>query len=265
MSKPKPATPAPTSPLKPAKAAGKPLGDAIQLALRPLQNVADKLKLREYKEVEVYPLASLLTVLDVSIVSFLRVSTGELLVERYPLTTNAIQGAILVFAGDLVSQMFPKSRKGIKKTKLDFVRLMKASVVGIVNVGLWPYYWYLMVDTFLPNQAPVDLRMPIWAFEWGMLGLKIVLDSVFNGVFSIVSSFSLWSLMDGDSVDLWKRKFTESFLETWLMDWKSWPFYNVLCFSVIPLRLRPMTSGIASMLWNAYVSHQSQSVGNKQA
>eukprot|EP00961_Rhodomonas_salina_P000402 5457-Rhodomonas_salina.4 len=28
------------------------------------------------------------------------------------------------------------------------------------------------------SKAPVDLRMPIWAFEWGMLGLKIVLDSV---------------------------------------------------------------------------------------
>lgn len=41
-----------------------------------------------------------------------------------------------------------------------------------------------------------------------------------------------------------------------MMDWKSWPIYNVLCFTVIPLRLRPMTSGVASMIWNAYVSHQ---------
>ena len=49
----------------------------------------------------------------------------------------------------------------------------------------------------------------------------------------------------------------------WLMDWKSWPIYNVLCFTVIPLRLRPMTSGVASMLWNAYVSHQSQSVATQ--
>jgi len=41
-----------------------------------------------------------------------------------------------------------------------------------------------------------------------------------------------------------------------MMDWKSWPIYNVLCFTVIPLRLRPMTSGVASMIWDAYVSHQ---------
>jgi hypothetical protein len=31
--------------------------------------------------------------------------------------------------------------------------LTYAAVVGVVNVGLWPYYWYKAVDTYLPNQV----------------------------------------------------------------------------------------------------------------
>ena len=57
-----------------------------------------------------------------------------------------------------------------------------------------------------------------------------------------------------------QTKLIHAHTHRWMMDWKSWPIYNVLCFTVIPLRLRPMTSGVASMVWNAYVSHQSQSV-----
>ena len=40
----------------------------------------------------------------------------------------------------------------------DWSRLGKASLVGVVNVGLWPYYWYKLVDTYLPNQVRVCER-----------------------------------------------------------------------------------------------------------
>ena len=63
-------------------------------------------------------------------------------------------------------------------------------------------------------QAPPDPTWPVWVYEWSLLALKIVLDGIINGVFSIVSSFTLWSLMDGDSLQHWKLKFTETFLET---------------------------------------------------
>jgi len=209
-------------------------------------------------------MAVAVTVLDVMLVSFYRLSSGHLVVEKYPHLTNSAQGAALVLAGDLLSQSFVRWMDGAREMRLDWSRLAKAGVVGVVNVGLWPYYWYKIVDTYLPNQVPSDLpfaSLPVWVYEWALLALKIVLDGFINGVFSIVSSFTLWSLMDQDSYELWKLKFTETFFETWMMDWKSWPIYNVLCFTVIPLRLRPMTSGVASMIWNAYVSHQSQSVG----
>ena len=35
--------------------------------------------------------------------------------------------------------------------------------------------------------------MPVWMFEWALLATKILLDGLINGVFSIVSSFTLWS------------------------------------------------------------------------
>lgn len=75
-----------------------------------------------------------------------------------------------------------------------------------------------------------------------------------------MSSFSLWSLLDGDSVESLRSKLQKKFRETWLMDWKVWPLYNLLCFSMIPLSLRPLSSGFASTAWNAFISHQSQRV-----
>jgi len=89
---------------------------------------------------------------------------------------------------------------------------------------------------------------------------KIGLDSLINGSVSILSSFSLWSLLDGDSVESLRSKLQKKFRETWLMDWKVWPLYNLLCFSMIPLSLRPLSSGFASTAWNAFISHQSQRV-----
>jgi len=215
---------------------------------------------RTWNQFEIIFFAVSITVIDVLLVSFWRFSSGHLLVERYPHLTNSVQGAALVFAGDILSQSFVQWRKGLKQTKLNWNRLTKAGVVGIVNVGLWPYYWYKLVDMYLPNQAPLDLPFPVFIYEWGLLAVKIGLDGLINGVFSIVSSFTLWSIMDKDSYTLWKNKLSALFFQTWKMDWKAWPMYNVVCFSLIPLRLRPMTNGLASMLWNAYISHQSQSV-----
>uniref|UniRef100_A0A7S4PG87 Uncharacterized protein n=1 Tax=Guillardia theta TaxID=55529 RepID=A0A7S4PG87_GUITH len=236
---------------------------ALSLAAMAFETIKKKFKMlqrRSWKSTEVYAAATAITALDVGIVSFLRLPSGNLLVESFPLITNSIQGAGLVFAGDLVSQAVVKHLQGTKEFLLDWTRLAKASLVGVINVGLWPYYWYLAVETFLPAQAPTGFGLPVWLGEWGLLLVKIVLDSIINGSFSIFSSFSLWSLMDRDTVEQWKDKFRNSFMETWLMDWKSWPLYNILCFTIIPFRLRPMTSGIASMFWNAYVSHQSQRV-----
>ena len=50
-------------------------------------------------------------VLDVLLVSFWRLKSGHLFVERFPHMTNSVQGAALVFAGDLLSQSFVKWTK----------------------------------------------------------------------------------------------------------------------------------------------------------
>jgi len=239
----------------------------LQPALVPLERIKGTCKAlvkqieeKTFKDYQVLSFASAVAVLDVGVVSFLRLPSGDLLVERFPLITNALQGAMLVLAGDLVAQMVPKSLNGLKETKLDVLRLGKASAVGVVSVGLWPYYWYYLVDALLPAQASEDGSYPTWMLQGGLLGLKIVLDSVVHGAISIVASFALWSLLDGDSFDKGVTKIKHKFMETWVMDWKAWPAYNFLCFTIIPLRLRPLTSGFASTLWNAYISHQSQKV-----
>ena len=139
-------------------------------------------------------------VLDVLLVSFWRLKSGHLFVERFPHMTNSVQGAALVFAGDLLSQSFVKWTKvcdgvcmyvyihtymhtymrmhaskhayththththtqyihthtytqptcmhtlthacthtymikGVHATRLDWKRLGKASMVGVINVG----------------------------------------------------------------------------------------------------------------------------------
>jgi len=134
--------------------------------------------------------------LDVLLVTFTRVK-GEMMVERHPIITNALQGAVLVFAGyqppaghkslvrsgvpfrvfetrpestprvtgacrrvhvqrltkhtltglmqlagDTVAQMYENRQKGLTTLRPNISRLRKAALVGVVNVGLWPYYWY---------------------------------------------------------------------------------------------------------------------------
>jgi len=224
-----------------------------------LGDLTSGLRDRDFAEWQVYTAMLGVALLDVLLVTFTRVK-GEMMVERHPIITNALQGAVLVFAGDTIAQMYENRQKGLTTLRPNMSRLRKAALVGVVNVGLWPYYWYLLVDTVLPNSAPPGLTFPAWAFEWSLLSLKIVLDSAINGFASILTSFSMWSMLSDETPEAWQAKLKARFFDTWAMDWRLWPLYNVLCFTVTPLRLRPLTSGIASMLWNGYLSHQSQSL-----
>jgi hypothetical protein len=45
-------------------------------------------------------------------------------------------------AGDTVAQMYENRQKGLTTLRPNMSRLRKAALVGVVNVGLWPYYWY---------------------------------------------------------------------------------------------------------------------------
>jgi hypothetical protein len=143
----------------------------IQPALVPIKAKLKRLEDQPLKDWQIYVAAGGITVLDVCVVSFLRITSGELLVERFPILTNAMQGALLVLSGDLVAQMALRSARGVKEARLDTTRLAKAAAVGVVNVGLWPYYWYWLIDSLLPSQAPADLWYPAWLLEWSLLGV----------------------------------------------------------------------------------------------
>lgn len=40
-------------------------------------------------------------------------------------------------------------------------------------------------------------------------------------------------------------------------DLKVWPIYDLLCFSVIPPNLRPITTSVVSVCWHTYMSYAS--------
>uniref|UniRef100_A0A7S4DCJ4 Uncharacterized protein n=1 Tax=Heterosigma akashiwo TaxID=2829 RepID=A0A7S4DCJ4_HETAK len=166
--------------------------------------------------------------------------------EKRPVLSNIFQGVSIVAAGDLVSQAIehrfekPREQTGFQ---LDVKRTRNAGFTGFVFNGIALPLWYNGMYTLLPHQTVRNLA------------IKVASGMIVWGIGGNWSYMYLWKRLEGtDHIDA-KRYASENLKEVTLTDWKIWPMYDALCFSVIPVHWQPFITTVASVGWGAFISY----------
>lgn len=160
-----------------------------------------------------------------------------------PVASNVLQGGILFVGGDLLAQAArPETDVRRRTAPARARRALTAGAFGATYIGLAAAQWYRLMDRALPGHAA------------GPLVAKIAANCLVLGI-------------GGNAANMWCRRYARSGCpeEAWnftresiravvIHDFRVWPAFDALCFSVVPLHLRPATAGVASLAWNTYLS-----------
>eukprot|EP00756_Hemistasia_phaeocysticola_P062277 Hpha_TRINITY_DN5707_c0_g1::TRINITY_DN5707_c0_g1_i2::g.147678::m.147678/K13348/MPV17; protein Mpv17 len=155
----------------------------------------------------------------------------------HPLKANALQGSLLFGAGDIVAQRCIESNP-------DFCwrRFANATGIGLLYSGLLYPSFYGALERRLPARS---LRN---------LSLKITADLITFGVIGNTTNIYARLRLDGEGHEAAVRYLVEHMHEVIAAECAVWPLYNVLCFTVVPLHLRPTTTSVLSLCWHTYMS-----------
>jgi len=169
---------------------------------------------------------------------------------RAPFTANLISGVGMVVMGDIISQvMEQKAAKGLgQKLKatfagLDGKRVYNAALPGIVFNGVLAPQWYVLLHKWLPVETPKTIAVKIFAncVAWGCAG---------NGLAMLTRR-----VLDGAHFNQAVEEVKKDLPEVMKTDYKIFPFYDVLCFSLIPRHTQALSSGLLDVAWSAYMSN----------
>ena len=90
--------------------------------------------------------------------------------------------------------------------------------------------------------------------EWGCVAGKVATDvGVYEPVYDCMY-ITLQALLRGDGLDAARSEVALKVLKVWAMAPRYWCIMDALNFSLVSLRLRPMTNALLSIPWSMYIS-----------
>eukprot|EP01062_Namystynia_karyoxenos_P073360 TRINITY_DN70160_c0_g1_i1.p1 TRINITY_DN70160_c0_g1~~TRINITY_DN70160_c0_g1_i1.p1 ORF type:complete len:255 (+),score=73.22 TRINITY_DN70160_c0_g1_i1:101-766(+) len=163
---------------------------------------------------------------------------------RRPFLANAAQGAVMFSGGDLAAQSLLE-RRSDEAAPLDLSRAAHAAAVGVLYGGLLYPSFYRTLDRLLPAQSARNLA------------LKMAADLACFGVFGNTANIYARVRLDGCGHGETVQYLRAHMPEVIMAEFAVWPAYNTLCFTRVPLHMRPTTTACMSLCWHTYMSRAS--------
>jgi len=160
-----------------------------------------------------------------------------------PIASNVIQGGVLFTGGDIIAQAAqPEQDPSRQSMTSRCQRALCSGAFGAVYTGLAVAQWYRLMDHVVSSH----------------LG-KVAANCVGCGIVgNTANMFCRRMARTRDSEEAWE--FTKGHIKPVVLhDFKVWPVFDYFCFGVVPRHLRPATAGVASLVWNIYMSVTSNS------
>lgn len=131
---------------------------------------------------------------------------------------------------------------------VDFERSAKVGLLGIALNGVALGAWYKVLDKYL-GSSRTNMKSVL---------SKILADQMCYAPFTITSFVTYAAVLNGGGVKkTWeeaRHNMSETFVSTWLMDWKIWPAANLVMFRFIPSSYRPSCASLVCVAWQTYLS-----------
>ena len=142
--------------------------------------------------------------------------------------------SILMSISDITSQMFEIKWQ---YKQFDFQRNLKMTLLGGLTNGLCLTRWYRFIDI---------------RFNGRMLP-KIIADQIIYSPLSI-SFFLTTTNKENCSLNGYRTRFNDKFIDIWKSDCCVWPITNYLNFKFVPINKQPIFTSCIDLGWNTYMS-----------
>ena len=165
------------------------------------------------------------------------------------LRKNVISGAAVFTAGDAAAQHYT-SRKEVESSPMDTERLTSSACIGAVWSGIIVPNLYTAAENILPGRSKSRI-----------LGKMCITCGILSTGGNYITMLSRRMIQLGrgieggptsvqDCIQSCNRDIPHVIAD----DLKLWPMYDIMCFSVIPPKLRAFTTAIMSSSWAMYIS-----------
>ena len=181
---------------------------------------------------------------------------------------DAYKGALLFGVGDGVAQSLERRRTrgraaGVLRggashgALLDSRRLAKATALGAINGGLLLPFVYQLAEGLLPGRSLRTVALKT-CVSCGVL-------STAGNYYNLLARRLLADAPRGEPLEHRVRRCVRQvhaiFPGVVRDDLKVWPLYDMLCFGLVPPKMRATATAAVSVCWHSYVSmvaHQPQ-------
>ena len=198
------------------------------------------------------------------------VVTGKWKVIPPTLRFNVISGTVIFSVGDYGAQLleyFMANRQS-KLTavngyrpeptsfRLDADRFVISVVLGAIWAGMCNPLVYATVERILPGGGSVSRILLKMAMTCSILS---TIGNYFTMMFrrvgkKLIQKRGIKELQLASTFQSSMKSCNDDFGEVLRDDLKVWPLYDILCYSVIPPKIRPVTTALMATLWSAYMS-----------
>ena len=144
---------------------------------------------------------------------------------------NVSIASMLMCISDMTSQIFEGNGFDVKRN-------VKMTLLGGFTNGMCLTKWYRFIDVRFKGQI-----IP-----------KILADQLIYSPLSI-SFFLITTNKDNCSLNGYRSRVNERFIDIWKSDCFVWPVFNLINFKYIPVSKQPIFTSCVDLGWNTYMSY----------
>jgi protein Mpv17 len=159
-----------------------------------------------------------------------------------PVLTQSLTSAATFALSDSVAQSISPPPEG-RDTK----RTITTALIGLVYFGPALHYYLQLVYHLFPGTG---LKSTLAKTLFGQLGFGPAVTCVFFGAFLIKDNGIAKGLAQ------LPQKIRQDLFVTWASELCFWPFVDLICFSLVPVRWIPLGYNLANFVWTIFLSLQ---------
>ncbi|AOA62496.1 Protein required for ethanol metabolism [Komagataella phaffii CBS 7435] len=173
--------------------------------------------------------------------------------QRNPIITNGLTTGFLFGTGDVLAQTLYSD--GV--SNFDYKRTLRAVVYGGIIFAPIGDRWYKLLN---------GIRMPVRLFKSEKSQkvsdtiARVAVDQLVWAPVGIPLYYSCMAMMEGLTIQQWKQKLDEKYMDTLFANWKVWPLFQLANFYVFPVQHRLLAVNVISIIWNCYLSAKNSGV-----
>lgn len=172
-------------------------------------------------------------------------SSYNIALDANPLVVKSITASVILGAADLTGQAVERATKEDDDEGVDFARVARFAIFGLVLQAPWNHFYYLLLDGALPpTEDPFTTTT----------GIKVVIDQFIQAPIFTVLIFSFLGLLEGKSMDAIKRQLDDDYTDTMLANWKLWVPATVVNIGFCPPALRVLFLNCVFFFWSIFLS-----------